>query len=259
MILKNYDNDRYDRSKRIHWLNLELIRSYKVLVIGCGALGNEVCKNLALSGFRNIAVIDYDCIVKSNLNRCFLFTEQDAEEKRLKAEVIAERIKKLACNINIKYYNSKIEDLDDDFIRHYNIALGCLDNLDARLYLNTYCYYHKIPYIDSATNCTTGKVQVVIPPITPCLECCTNKTHAKIINSKFGCDGSQRVFYQEPLGAEITTTSIIAGIQIREALKIACKKQDMVIKNIFYYDGARNISEIIKISMAPNCMHYFLV
>jgi molybdopterin/thiamine biosynthesis adenylyltransferase len=139
----------------------------------------------------------------------------------------------------------------------YDTVLGCIDNLESRLYLNAYCCYYKIPYIDGSTDSTNGKVQVIVPPITPCLECYTNKTHAKIVNLKFSCNGDRRVFYQLPLGAEITTTSIIAGVQVREALKIASRKYKMVIKNIFYYDGLQNISEVVSLHINPNCMHHF--
>jgi molybdopterin/thiamine biosynthesis adenylyltransferase len=247
--------DRLERSKRIEWLDLNTIANAKVLVVGAGAIGNEVCKNLVLSGYRNLSIIDMDHIERSNLNRCLFFSDLDANKMRLKAEVVAEKLMNLDEDVQISHHSEKIQEMPEGFIPSHDLVFGCLDNIAARLHVNAFCYHHKVPYIDGATDGFIGKVQVVLAPETPCLECTMNKTHMKVMEKRFSCTGRDVTFFQDKLPAEITTTSVIAAVQVREGLKISSKREPLSGK-LFYYNGEKNISETYEIDINPNCPHH---
>lgn len=252
------DNDRYERSKRLGWYDIESISNSRVLVVGAGALGNEVVKNLVLSGFRHITLVDMDYVVTSNLNRCVFFRENDAEKKLLKAEIVATRARELASDLEITPIVKRIEEFDEDFIPSFDMVFGCLDNLAARLHLNVHCFYSKTPYIDGGTLGMVGKVMVVRNP-GPCLECLSNRSHIEAMEKRFSCTGKDVDYVEPKLAAEITTTSVVAAVQVREGVKIASGLDDQVLKGMFYYDGLRNESTVLQVDINPQCPHHIEV
>jgi len=55
------------------------------------------------------------------------------------------------------------------------------------------------------------------------------------------------------MAAEITTTSIIAAVQVLEALKLVCGRYDAVIRNVMHYNGLRNSWDELELSIEPAC------
>jgi ubiquitin-activating enzyme E1 C len=148
----------------------------KVLVIGAGVLVCELLKSLALTGFRNIDVIDMDTIDVSNLNRQFLFRRADVGKPKC---VVAEFIRTRCRGIKINPYFGRIQDKDDEYYKSFHVIIGCLDSVVARNWIsNQLCKIARdtrgecvIPYIDGGTEAWKGHVKVIHPGETACMIC----------------------------------------------------------------------------------------
>lgn len=250
------DEDRHERTRRVGWIDLDRLSSARVLVVGAGALGNEAVKNLVLSGVHRITIVDMDRVVRSNLSRCLFFTEEDARRRESKAEVLARRAGEMDPEARVEAIISKVEDVQEEAFQASDLVLGCLDNIAARLHVNAHCYRHSRPLVDGGTMGTSGKVQVAIPPEGPCLQCAMNQSHYRVMERRFSCSGAETVLYEPKMAAEITTTSVIAAIQVREGLKILSGRCGGCLHHLLLYDGLRNRVMELEVELDPECqMH----
>src|SRR5947208_560139 len=92
--------DRYLRHDLIDWFDQDLLKRLRVLVVGAGAVGNEVIKNLVLLGVGAIRIVDFDHIEVHNLTRSVLFSEADVGKS--KAEVAAAAAQRLDPNCKVE-------------------------------------------------------------------------------------------------------------------------------------------------------------
>ncbi|KAA8590550.1 hypothetical protein FQN60_017398 [Etheostoma spectabile] len=143
----------------------------KVLVVGAGGIGCELLKNLVLTGFKNIEVIDLDTIDVSNLNRQFLFQKKHVGKS--KAQVAKESALQFCPTANITAYHDSImnPDYNVEFFRNFMLVMNALDNRAARNHVNRMCLAADIPLIESGTAGYLGQVTVIKKGMTECYEC----------------------------------------------------------------------------------------
>ncbi|KAE9409583.1 hypothetical protein BT96DRAFT_848230 [Gymnopus androsaceus JB14] len=154
-----------------------LRKEAKILVIGAGGLGCEILANLALTGFKDIHVIDMDTIDISNLNRQFLFRPKDVGKS--KAIVAAEFIMNRVPGVKVSPYFGKIQDKDDAYYLQFNLVICGLDSVEARRWMNATLVNlvdpenpeSLKPLIDGGTEGFKGQARVILPTITSCYEC----------------------------------------------------------------------------------------
>lgn len=156
----------------------DALRNSKILVIGAGGLGCEILKNLALTGFKSIEVIDMDTIDISNLNRQFLFRESDVG--RPKAEVAAEFIRQRIRDptLSIVPFFGKIQDKSLEYYKQFTVVICGLDSVEARRWINATLVglvdeelNNLIPLVDGGTEGFRGQARVILPTLTSCYEC----------------------------------------------------------------------------------------
>ncbi|CAI5500551.1 unnamed protein product [Closterium sp. Naga37s-1] len=189
-------NTRYDAQIALFGRTLQArMHASSAFVVGAGALGCELLKNLALmgvccsppgekppagagdggassgesvplSGKGYLTVTDDDTIEKSNLSRQFLFRDWNIGHAKSSAAAVAARVINPALRVNAlqNRVGPQTEDVfDDTFWEHLDVVINALDNVNARLYVDSRCLYFSKPLLESGTLGAKCNTQMVVP------------------------------------------------------------------------------------------------
>lgn len=242
----------------ISWWKKEQVRNAKVLVVGAGALGNEVLKNLALLNVGQIIIVDFDTIEYSNLSRSVLFRESDIG--KLKGEVAAAAIKKINPNVKVKVIKGDITiDVGLGLIKRMDVVIGCLDNRLARLFLNRACHRVNKTWVDAAIENLSGQLYV-FKPGQSCYECTLTSRDWQLIKYRLGCaDVAKRNHSFGRVPTTPISSSILGAMQVQEALKVINgNNKELMVNQHLYYEGMNNlILQLENKKLKEDCQSHF--
>ena len=128
---------------------LEKLKSSSVAVFGVGGVGSYVCEALARCAVGNLTLIDNDTVAVSNINRQLIALHSTIGKQ--KAEVMAERVKDINPNVNVKAVNmfytpQNNEQID---ISKFDYVVDAIDTVTSKLDIIERCIKNNVKIISS--------------------------------------------------------------------------------------------------------------
>ncbi len=237
--------EKFARISAINGYDRDFISSIKIIVIGAGAIGNEIVKNLALFGVKEILIFDFDKIEIHNLTRSIFFREEDIG--RFKAETVAKRASTVSPETNIIAINENFWDyLTFEMLSQYSAVICAVDNFEARIRLNTLCSFSKKLFINTGIDHTFGAVEAFpfdqnINNTVACYECGIPSSVYLRMSERYSCGWIRKKYLKEKV---IPTTTITSSITSAHAISVLFEylNPDLQIEG---FDYSKSVKKLI--------------
>lgn len=249
---------RENLEKRFNYL-LEEVSGKKVLIVGAGTLGNEVVKNLVLSGVGDITIVDNDSYVIENLPRSTLIYNDDVGRNKAEALALRAAVKRLFAS-NIRAVKADVMDLGWGFLEGFDLIYSPVDNVAARYFINKGCLMLKKPHITLGSNFVgsrsfSGDVIYIPPDSDVCLECVWGIPVAIELMKRLQCKDLDEEREIQP--QVMCFSSIISGIASHVGLKIVLGENRLTGKAYRYIiTGAGTVREFIQEEPSVGCVSH---
>ena len=243
-FLSEREKKRYIKHIMIPEIGIEgqlKLKRAGVIVIGAGGLGCQVLQNLVTCGVGNVALVDYDIVDETNLQRQFLYSSYDLGKlksviARTRLEQINPMVKVNAINLRLDYSNS-IKTLKD-----FNIVVDATDNIETRYVINDSCIILDKPMVHGAIYKFEGQVSVFNYKGGPTYRCYNPPVYA----------GS----FKDPVPSEVGLWGVLPGItgtlMANEVIKIITGTGEVLSGIILSFNILTNDYRSLNIENIPS-------
>lgn len=224
----------------------DALKATRLAIIGAGGLGTPALSSAAAAGFGHITVIDDDVIEATNLNRQFLFHEDEISQS--KAEVAAKAARAQNPHITVTALPNRFTDANaKEIVATHDIIIDASDNPETRYRANRAALGGGCVLIFVSAIRFEGQLAVFAPPqdaadAQGCYECLfpQNANPAPIANCA-------------TVGIAGPVTMMMGALATLEAVKIVTKGGDSLAGKLMLFDGLSAHSDIIKTKRDKNC------
>ena len=146
------------------------LKDFSAAVIGVGGLGCNIAVHLAGAGIGRLLLFDSDKVSPSNLNRQFLYTQNDIGTEKVSAA--KQRLKQYAPDTEIEAHLIKITKSNiPKMLKDCDIIFLAADNKEARIVISDFCAENGVPLMLGGIDGFYGNTYLYIPSYTPCPRC----------------------------------------------------------------------------------------
>jgi adenylyltransferase/sulfurtransferase len=253
------DYSRLDRTP----FTRHAVGSLRAIVVGAGALGNEVVKALGLVGIGEVLVVDPDSVEPSNLTRSVLFRTPQAAGRN-KAEALREASTALFPDTDWRAIGREFADVGFGEMAAADIVFGCVDNDLARLEIAYAAAKLDRPVSDGglgAADTARGRVTWFPGRKSACYSCrLRSQTRRELLTQwespRYSCWGDPSAADAKFLSSTPTMAAIIGSMQVEIGLKHLLEQRRSGAASSFSIDLSLSTPiamNSIEVKQSPSC------
>lgn len=184
----NYFSEFFEDDESAVLAQKKLMES-RVLIFGCGAVGGDIAIELAMAGVGFITLFDYDLAEPSDIARHLYYRTGTGPQP--KVDLLARELKNINSEIQVNTVCEKLRPDSDieELISQHDFVVNTLDEPYigyTSTKISRICMKLRLPhYIAGGFDAhlsSTG--ELIIPYVTPCVECYANHFKQKLKNWK---------------------------------------------------------------------------
>ncbi len=249
-------SDRYRRHEQIDWFSQDALRAARIVVVGAGAIGNEVVKNLVLLGVGTVDVYDFDQVEEHNLTRSVFLRESDIGEG--KAMAVVRRASEVDPGVRLGAIAGDFWDhLSVWQLAGYDCAIGAVDNFEARIRLNQMCLLAGTNFVNAAIDSRHAAVESFPHGDAwggACYECHLPESAYGRMAERYSCGGlRRRARASQQVPTTAVTASIAGALAASSALRLGASGGERAVPRRVLVDTIAGGSTVTVLDRNPDC------
>lgn len=212
------------------------LKNAKVLIIGAGGLGTPVAAYLTSIGIGTLGIIDGDIIQETNLNRQFLYNENETGKSKI--TVLEKKLKLQNPHIDItKFEHFLTLENSKKIVTQFDVICDCTDNLETRLLIDQTCSLLNKPLVYAGVKDWEGYVTIL-----------NHRSKIRLHNIfSFDSLAKDALTNCSTSGIINTTCGIAGSIQATEVIKIILEQENQLDGEILCFNSKEMVFKKLKL------------